>query len=127
MSIRAQRVNSSRPGELRKVLFLASNPEHTDQLAIEHEFNEVRRTLDATSHRDGFERVAWMSAESWDLLEPLRRVKPSVLHLTGHGFREPNGKGKRGFVFHGKNGTPQRVPWRAVGEAILAAGDWLQL
>lgn len=126
MSIHRGKVVPSKAGELRKILFLSANPEGAARLAVDREFNECRRQLAASSHRDCFEVVPWSSAEPWDLLEGLRQVKPHILHISGHGFREPTGKGKQGFVFQRKDGTAQRVPWRAVADAILAAGDSLR-
>jgi hypothetical protein len=108
---------------LRKILFLAAIPEGTSKLAIESELRECRSLLAAGRRRDCFDLVPWFSAEPWDLMEALHQVKPHILHVSGHGFREPSKKGKRGFVFQRKDGTAHRVPWRAMADAILAAGD----
>ena len=126
MRIHNHTTDQPRAGELRKILFLAANPAGASKLAIESELRECRRLLAASSHRDCFDLVPWFSAEPWDLMEALRQVKPHILHVSGHGFREPTAKGKRGFVFQRKDGTAHRVPWRAMADAILAAGDRLR-
>jgi hypothetical protein len=126
MSIHRQNIEQPRAGERLKILFLAVNPEGTGELAVGRELAACQRQLAASSHRDCYDLETRFSAEPLDLMEALRQVKPHILHVSGHGFREPTGKGKGGFVFQGKNGAAQRVSWRAVADAILVAGDRLR-
>jgi hypothetical protein len=67
------------------ILFLAANPLGTDRLALDQEARAIQVELERSGHRDRFELVTRWAVDPLDLLRELRRLKPTILHLSGHG------------------------------------------
>src|SRR3954465_9470544 len=67
------------------ILFLAANPSGTDRLALDREARSIQVELERSGYRDCFEFVSRWAAEPLDLLRELRRLKPTVVHFSGHG------------------------------------------
>src|SRR5215213_6838065 len=74
------------------ILFLAANPLGTDRLAIDREARAIQAELDRSGFRDRFELVTRWAAEPLDLLRELRRLKPAVVHFSGHGTSDAAGE-----------------------------------
>jgi hypothetical protein len=72
-------------GSKSVILFLAANPIDTDRLALDREAREIQVELERSGYRDCFEFVSRWAAEPLDLLRELRKLKPTVVHFSGHG------------------------------------------
>lgn len=68
------------------ILFLATNAEKTDQLALDQEARAIHVELSRSGYRDCFELVTRWATEPLDLLRELRRFRPTVVHFRGHGM-----------------------------------------
>jgi hypothetical protein len=123
------------------ILFLAANPDGTDRLALEQEARAIQAELERSGHRDRFEFVTRWAAEPLDLLRELGRLKPTVVHFSGHGkhrdgapppegggaYRDVAGDGEDGLYFHGRDGRAQVVPTDALVQTFRAAGASVKL
>src|SRR5258705_3085259 len=67
------------------ILFLAANPGGTDRLALDREAHAIQVELERSGQRDRFELVTRWAVEPLDLLRELRKLKPTVVHFSGHG------------------------------------------
>lgn len=67
------------------ILFLAANPFGTDRLSLDREARAIQVELERSGFRDNFELVTRWAAEPLDLLRELRKLKPTVVHFSGHG------------------------------------------
>lgn len=102
------------------ILFLAANPRGTDQLALDREARSIEDELCRSYHRDRFEfRMIW-AAQPLDLLQGLHRLRPMVVHFTGHGSEE-------GLYFEGPYGSAQLVSTGALTQTFRAAGGSVRL
>jgi WD40 repeat protein len=134
------------------ILFLAANPVGTDRLALDQEAREIQAELERSGFRDSFELVTRWAVQPLDLLRELRKIRPTVVHFSGHGCRgaaagarraglaphrdvvtEPGagsgagGEPEEGLLFVGPDGRPQRVSTRALEETFGAAGASVKL
>lgn len=66
------------------LMFGASSP-LGQRLAIDQEARAIQSEIDRASHRDQFELQIRLAVEALDLLDGLRRYKPSIVHFSGHG------------------------------------------
>src|SRR5262249_22121005 len=109
------------------------------------EASAIQNEIERAGHRDSFEFVMKWAAEPLDLLRELRRVKPTVVHFSGHGVQ------LRGCVrdvassqqsvaaaiddavqegalhFQDFDGRPRPVSTEAVAETLAAAGASVRL
>jgi len=104
------------------ILFLAANPLGTDRLALDREARAIHVELERSGFRDRFELVTRWAAEPLDLLRELRKLKPTIVHFSGHGD-EP----RHGLFLQGPDGRPQLVSTAALEETFGAAGASVQL
>jgi hypothetical protein len=130
------------------ILFLAANPLGTDRLALDREARAIQVELERSGFRDSFELVTRWAAEPLDLLRELRKLKPTVVHFSGHGGPSPAGTGapgrapsrhvvvatgtydhepQRGLFFQGPDGRAQVVTAQALHETFGAAGSSVKL
>jgi WD40 repeat protein len=97
------------PRQKHTILFLAANPSDTDRLALDREARAIEAELERGGCRDGFELVTRWAAEPLDLLRELRRLRPTVVHFSGHGG-------------HGGHGSPasagEHRPGPGPGQAL---------
>jgi hypothetical protein len=128
------------------ILFLAANPLGTDRLALDREARAIQVELERSGFRDSFELVTRWAAEPLDLLRELRKLKPTVVHFSGHGSRggdrahdpatgvrrdavelgvgsEPN----HGLFFQGADGQARLVSTAALEDTFDAAGSSVKL
>lgn len=68
-----------------KLLFLASNPEDTDQLALDEEMRAIEHKLRAADLRDEVTMISKLAVRTDDLLQYLNQYRPHVVHFSGHG------------------------------------------
>src|SRR5215467_9321579 len=69
------------------ILFLAANPLGTARLALDEEARAIQVELERSGHGDRFDLVTRWAAEPHDLLRELRKLRPTVVHFSGHGSR----------------------------------------
>jgi hypothetical protein len=103
------------------ILFLAANPTGTSQLALGEQARAIQHELDRSGYRDHFELETRWAAQPLDLLRELRKLKPTVVHFSGHG------SGASGLYFQGHDGRPQAVSAQALHATFGAAGASVQL
>jgi len=112
------------------ILFLAANPLGTDRLALDEEARAIQGELERSGHRDKFELVTRWAVQPLDLLRELRKLKPTVVHFSGHdGTRELRSGAHhgRGLFFQGADGRPQLVSTTALQETFSAVGSSVKL
>ena len=129
------------------VLFLAANPLGSDRLALDEEARAIQTELERSGHRDQFELVTRWAVRPLDLLRELRKLKPTIVHFSGHGGHGGRGQvrpgkgphrdvvgddgvgghGQHGLYFQGQNGRPQIVSTAALEETFGAAGSSVKL
>jgi len=128
------------------ILFLAANPTGTNQLALDCEARAIHVELERSGQRDQFEFLTRWAAEPLDLLRELRRLKPMVVHFSGHGEgprdlhtseneqRRDVGGGasgsdvmQHGLYFRAADGTAHLVSAPAIEQTFGAAGSSVRL
>jgi hypothetical protein len=145
----AKVATSSRPTRKKHtILFLAANPTGTDPLALGEEARAIQIELERSGYRECFALETRWAAQPLDLLRELRRLKPTVVHFSGHGGPSPAGtdatdrrprrnmvtaagssanEAQRGLFFQGPDGRAQVVTARALHETFSAAGSSVKL
>ncbi len=132
------------------ILFLAANPTETAQLALDREARAIQKELESAGFRDRFELVTRWAVEPLDLLRELRKLKPTVVHFSGHGGQRGHGEQRpgmapaprrdiigdpdvvgseqpHGLFFQGTDGRAQFVSAQAIEETFGAAGSSVKL
>jgi hypothetical protein len=130
------------------ILFLAANPLGSDWRALDQEARAIQVELERSGHRDQFELVTRWAAQPLDLLRELRKLKPTVVHFSGHGGHAEPGKRRPGEVsrpdviggfgsldddsphglfFQGADGQAQLVSTAGLEETFGAAGSSVKL
>jgi WD40 repeat protein len=130
------------------ILFLAANPTGTDPLALGEEARAIQSELERSGCRDCFALETRWAVHPLDLLRELRKLKPTVVHFSGHGGPSPAGMGaqdggpsrdviadaathdndpQRGLFFQGPDGRAQVVTAQALDETFGAAGASVKL
>jgi hypothetical protein len=139
------------PMKKHTILFLAANPSDTDRLALDREARAIHEELERSGYRDRFEFETRWAAQPLDLLRELRKLKPTVVHFSGHGGRDLAGSGGRrpgsgarrdigggevggtgeepryGLSFQGPDGRAQVVSTEAIAQTFGAAGSSVKL
>lgn len=131
------------------ILFLAANPLGSDRLALDQEARAIQVELERSRHRDQFELVTRWAAEPLDVLRELRKLRPTIVHFSGHAgsgitassrvsspssrdVNESNdswsaGDPESGLLLHATDGRPQLVSSAALAETFRAAGASVRL
>lgn len=130
------------------ILFLAANPLGTDRLALDQEVRAIHVELERGGYRDLFELVTRWAVEPLDVLRALRRLRPTVVHFSGHGGPPMLGRacteggpcrdvvvedgGRRdapedGLYLQSPDGRAQQVSVEALRETFGAAGSSVQV
>src|SRR5213078_1359135 len=95
--VRVRRRRTQRPCSSRNlILFLAANPSGSNQLALDEEARATREELERSGHRTKFELVTRWAVRPLDLLRELRKIKPAVVHFSGHGRSGARGESVAG-------------------------------
>jgi hypothetical protein len=102
------------------ILFLAANPSGTDRLGLDREARSIQVELERSGYRGCFELETRWAAEPLDLLRELRKLKPAVVHFSGH-------DGQHGLFFQAADGRAQAVSTAALAETFGAAGAGVQV
>lgn len=120
------------------ILFLAANPTGNSPLALDREARAIHVELERSGYRDQFEFVTRWAVEPMDLLRELRKLRPTVVHFSGHGQRaaagvvgnQPHGSAPPsnasapgGLYFQAADGRAQLVSAAAIEQTFGAAGS----
>lgn len=140
--------SSGRAMRSHTILFLAADPTGTNQRALGEEARAIQVELERSGYRDRFALETRWAAEPLDLLRELRRLKPTVVHFSGHGSPSPattgnagrmprrdvnadsvpsDGEAPGGLFFQGAGGEAQVVTAEALHDAFRAAGSSVKL
>ena len=129
------------------ILFLAANPTGTSPLALGEEVRAIQAELERSGYRDCFALETRWAAQPLDLLRELRKLKPTVVHFSGHGGHVagthrsgqaprrdvvadlvPTGDEPRhGLFFQAADGSARVVTAAALEETFGAAGASVKL
>jgi hypothetical protein len=130
------------------ILFLAANPSDSTRLALDREARSIQRELESAGYRDCFEFETRWAVEPLDLLRELRKLKPTVVHFSGHGgpnaasrqqpaqaprrdiVAAPGAGGSEqphGLFFQGPDGGARFVSAQAIEQTFGAAGGSVRL
>lgn len=122
------------------ILFLAANPRGSNPLALDREARDIHVELERSGCRDQFEFVTRWAVEPLDLLRELRKLRPTVVHFSGHGQKGPAAPsgdavrrdivdglgpaqaGPGGLYFQAPDGGAQLVSSAAIEQTFGAAG-----
>jgi hypothetical protein len=130
------------------ILFLAANPNGTDHLSLDREARLIQEQLESARARDSFQLATRWAVEPLDLLREMRKLKPTIVHFSGHGSQKAvgaprtgsqarrdvvledndvDGTLRHGLYFHRHDGKAQPVSATALKSAFGAAGASVQL
>ncbi|GGG12160.1 hypothetical protein GCM10011344_11050 [Dokdonia pacifica] len=73
---------------MKKILFIKINPIGTVNLRLDEEEKALRQVLDLSIHRDIFTLESRGAVTTDDLHQYLELIKPTILHISGHGSEE---------------------------------------
>ena len=110
-----------------QILYLAANPSGPERFALDREAQEIRAELDRTRGAECFEFVTYWAAQAQDLHRELRRLKPTIVHLSGHGHKNAGESGLHGdtrrqdLVVRDLEGRAPYVPAAALKQALADA------
>ena len=93
---------------MKKILFLAANPQGTTKLALEKEVDEIEEGLKQSDIQ--IQIVKLSEVRTQDLRRALIREKPDILHFSGHG------EGQAGLILTDDAGQLKRVSSSALAE-----------
>lgn len=129
------------------ILFLAANPIGTTALALGEDARAIQAELERSGYRDSFALETRWAAQPLDLLRELRKLKPAIVHFSGHGGvlstaigvarrtrrdvlseqDESDGGPRSGLFFQAPNGQAQVVTAEALRDTFGAAGSSVKL
>lgn len=128
-----------------RILFLAANPSDGSHLELDREARAIQQELERAGHGASFELVTRWAVEPMDLLRELRKLKPTVVHFSGHGVAAGGdaarsagrtvvpsdgpsapSRAPAGLLLHGAGGG-QVVSAEALGQLFRAAGSAVRL
>jgi hypothetical protein len=78
-------VQNSSSNKRIKILFLAANPQDTDQLRLGEEIRGIKQALVQAEYRDKFDIEQEWAVRVSDLQGHLLRHQPDIVHFSGHG------------------------------------------
>jgi CheY-like chemotaxis protein len=70
------------------ILFLAANPTDTVPLALDREYQDIKRAIRRNTNRERFELHNELAVWVDDWIELLLRHKPMIVHFSGHGSED---------------------------------------
>jgi hypothetical protein len=79
----------SKPKEKKiKILLFSAIPAGTGALKLDEEVRDIKKKVQATTHRDLIQIESAPAARPADLLEEMNRHEPHVVQFSGHGSEE---------------------------------------
>jgi hypothetical protein len=92
-----------------RILFLAANPEDTDQLRLDWEARAIDTSLRGAEYRDKFDIRSHWAVRVTDLQGLLLRYNPNIVHFSGHGSNYSE------IILENNSGVSHSVPADALG------------
>lgn len=84
-----------------KILFLAANPQGTDQLQLDQEAKKIEDGLERSKLREQFTLVTKWAVDAESLRRAMLKEQPDIVHFSGHGA------GQAGLVLSGRDDHPK--------------------
>ena len=103
-----------------RILFLTSNPPETTRLELDEELRAVQQELRGSEHRERFQLEPKPATRTGDLLAHLRDVKPTILHVSGHGCSD-------GVLLRNGSGASQVISGDDLATALEAARCFVRI
>lgn len=93
-----RRLHDMTQAETRKhrILFLAANPQATDEMALDKERKAIAQLLRIANERDRFELHTVWAARVDDVMHALNEWKPTIVHFSGHGASSADVRAEEG-------------------------------
>ncbi len=105
---------------MKKILFLASNPENKVQLRLSEEVREIDEGLRRANKQDQFRFEQRWAIRTDDLRRALLDIKPQIVHFSGHGA------GDDGIVVEDNDGKSQLVSTEALASLFELCADHVE-
>ena len=70
-----------------KILFFASNPDHTTPLKLDEEIHAITTKIRLSQYPEVLDLVSCWAVRPDDLIQELNTQKPTIVHFSGHGSR----------------------------------------
>lgn len=102
---------------VKKILFVAANPENTSRLKLDVEASAIQKGLDRSRASNQFELTTRWATEIEDLRRTLLDIQPHIIHFSGHGV------GKGGLVLHASREGYKLASGEALADLIGLCAD----
>lgn len=103
------------------ILFIAANPLDQSSLRLDEEVHEIDALIRSSDYRDSIELHSHWAARPLDLIQKLNEIKPTILHISGHGSDQDE------LVFQDDQGGTKLVSKDAFVQTLVATTGSLQL
>ena len=103
-----------------RLLFVAAGPLDESRLRLEAEHRDITSRIRASTARDQIVVESAGAARPTDLIDELNRVRPTIVHLAGHG-------GVTGIALEDDRGMATDVSTEQLERLIATADDSLRL
>ena len=108
-----------------KILFLAADPASHEpdgppRLRLDEDIREIQEGIREAELRDRLHFEPWLAVRTKDVLRALNRLRPQVVHFSGHG--SPGG-----LWIVGRDGGPHMVPPEALVRMLGGFRDSVQV
>lgn len=104
----------SRVPEEISILFVAANPLDQEPIRLDEEVREIEELIRKADFRDSIKLLSTWAARPLDLIQKLNEIKPTILHISGHGSDQDE------LVFQDDNGETKLVSKDAFIQTIAA-------
>jgi hypothetical protein len=104
----------------RLILFVAANPSGTDHLRLDREAKEIQTGLLQSTYRDNFRFEQIWAATPQDMMEGILRLKPQIVHFSGHG------NGEEGLVMENEAGQPRLLNAQKLSDIFVNFTDFVK-
>jgi len=98
----------------KTILYVSPDPRRAPRLRLQEEEREIRSTLRSSSNREGFSIETCPSARPRDITEAVLRVKPAMIHFSGHGTASGQ------LCFENDSGELKPVSCKAIASLLNA-------
>lgn len=93
---------------VKRILFLAANPQATSRLRLDEEAREIQQGLERSRWRDRFVMETRWAVDLEVLRRSLLDIEPHIVHFSGHGV------GADGLVLHAAEGQTKLASSKAL-------------
>ena len=107
-------------GSIKRILFVAANPQCTDRLSLDEEAKEIRQGLERSSGRDRFEIITRWAVGAEELRRSLLDISPQIVHFSGHGA------GADGLMLHAGEGQAKLASGAALANLFELFADEIE-